>query len=86
MTSPIESTGSNPGNIPFSGPKHPMTDEEIDKKIDESEGGESGDDINSEKYQKKRKEPQEPGAQGPNMDKYSADEDGDTSVNAGVFK
>lgn len=83
MKNPTEATGSNPGNIPFSGPKKPMTQSEIDQKINESEHGESGDDANSEKYKKKvAKEPD----RGPNFDVYSDREDGDTSANAGVFK
>ena len=83
MATPIESTGSNPDNIPFSGPKNPMTDEEIDKKINESGAGETGDDTSSEKYHKKVKKEQD---RGPNFDVYSDQEDGDTSSNAGVFK
>jgi hypothetical protein len=78
-----ETTGSNPGNITFSNEKEakqPMSQSEIDEKINTSPGGESGDDVNDDNYKKKHREGS------PNLNKYSAQEDGATSANAGVFK
>ncbi len=66
-------------------PGHPMSQTDIDRKISESTAGETGDDIRSDKYKKKGQEKKQPD-RGPNFNKYSDQEDGDTSVNAGVFK
>ena len=66
-------------------PKHPMSQTDIDRKISESTAGETGDDISSDKYKKKDQEKKQP-ERGPNFNKYSEQEDGDTSANAGVFK
>jgi hypothetical protein len=68
----------------ITGPKRPLSQSEIDKKISEIAEGEIGDDIHAEKYAKKKKP--EKRHDGPNFDKYSDQEDGDTSVNAGVYK
>jgi len=66
-------------------PGHPMSQTDIDRKINESTAGETGDDIRSDKY--KKEEHEEKGTdRGPNFNKYSEQEDGDTSANAGVFK
>ena len=80
-------SGSNPGNVPFSTddePKHVLSQSAIDRKISESGKGESGDDIHSDKY--KKKPDKKEADRGPDFDKYSEQEDGDTSNNAGVFK
>ena len=66
-------------------PKHPMSEVELDNKISESTAGETGDDIRSEKYQKKTPPEKKEADHGPNFDKYADQEDGDTSANAGVF-
>ena len=73
-------------NVTDEGPRHPMTQTDIDKKIDESTAGETGDDIRSDKYAKKKEAQKKQAGRGPNFDKYADQEDGDTSVNAGVFK
>ena len=81
-------TGPNTGNLPFSTDneqKHPLSQADIDRKINESTAGETGDDVRSDKYKKKDPQKKEPD-RGPNFDLYSAQEDGDTSSNAGVFK
>jgi hypothetical protein len=62
------------------GAKRPISQSEIDQKINSSTSGETGDDTRSEKYVKKHREGS------PNLNKYSAQEDGATSNNAGVFK
>ena len=67
-------------------PKHPMSQSDIDQKISESTAGETGDDIRSDKYTKKENRKAKGVDRGPNFDKYSKQEDGDTSANAGVFK
>ncbi len=68
------------------GQKHPLSGSEIDQKISESPAGETGDDIHSEKYTKKQDPKKKEIDRGANFDKYSEQEDGDTSANAGVFK
>ncbi len=77
-------TGSNPGNMPFSpgnNAKRPMSQAEIDQKINESDKKETGDDVNSEKYAKNKK-----GPEGPNWGRDGKLDDGTTSSNAGIFK
>jgi hypothetical protein len=79
-----DATGSNPGNIQFSpsaDSKKPLSQAELDQKISNAAKGESGDDINSEKYHKKQKD-----ATGPNWSVDGKFDDGTTSPGAGVFK
>jgi hypothetical protein len=78
----MASTNQTPGE----GLKHPLSDSEIDQKMSESPAGETGDDIRSEKYAKKDDPIKKEIDRGPDFDKYSDQEDGDTSANAGVFK
>jgi len=78
----MTSTNQPPGE----GLKHPLSDAEIDQKISESPAGETSDDIHSEKYEKKDDPINKEIDRGANFDKYSEQEDGDTSANAGVFK